>query len=1038
MNCRETCLSQRVSVLDYNEFELQLSKEGDNQYLASALKDGEVVASQTFELRTDELKLIEGLRRLEESAISPGSEETFHVEFGQELYNKVFSGELGEYFRERFEVARDEGAGLRISLRCHADAAKIAALPWEFLHDSEDFLVTKRDLLISRLPIEVRKRKLSPLETTLRMLVVVSSPNDPNIVPLNTELEQEVILEAVDRLQRENKMVVDFSEDATYDTIQGYLNDEDYHIVHFTGHGAYHDGKGYLVFEKEDGTAREVDNRVVADLLAGRGVRLVVLSACQSGKVSNKEAYADLASILAKEGIPAVVAMQYSIADLSATNFASAFYRPLTSGKSVDFALTEARTAMKNAENSNGVDFATPLLYLSDPDCLSVGEIKPESSEILTKPVMLGELQVMKKGFVGRRKELRILQKAFQSDVKRAAIIYGFGGIGKTVLATRLALRMNRHFEGVFGTKCKKTTIPEDILDELNGFLLMDDVGKLNRVIHEQVPLKVKTQILVSILNQRRYLIIFDNFEDCLDDSWKRIKDPALGKFVQQLLNGTHSNTKIIFTTRRNFDPLEGRLTESVEHLSLPELPFPQTVWLMNNHRELADLDTKKKLEIYQAIGGHPWTIGQFAMHAAAESVDSLLLDLEDLQQELVEFTLLDKSYSKLDNDAKRLLLCASVYEEAVPAEALSWIVGTKSQPSPTIGDELKKLLDWGLLAKQDEFSQELYTIHTLVKDFAREEAEKEGLDRKELLIRAAEHYDNLVETTGNLWDLLKARSYYYQAEDWETAADIVEDAYDYLVRWGHIELAMNLLDQSAKTTSSTTKAVALGNLATVYHGLGDWKTALKLHTEVKEIFEQEGQRGNVAVALHQLGIVHQDQGNYKEAVELYQQSLNINEELGDKKGIATTLHQLGNVHYLQGNYKETVELYQQSLNINEELGDKKGIATTLHQLGMVHQDQGNYKEAVELYQQSLNIKEELGDKKGIAETLGQLGRVHEEKDEDYTSALEKYLLALSIFKELNDPRRDLAESLISRLREKMGEEAFEKVLEDVRRKHDA
>ena len=106
---------------------------------------------------------------------------------------------------------------------------------------------------------------------------------------------------------------------------------KDYHIVHFTGHGIFDQdkGKGYLVLETGDGKARMVDNSAIADLLEGRGVRLVVLSACQSGKTSNKEAYADLASILAKNKIPAVAAMQYSILDLSATKFASIFYQAI-------------------------------------------------------------------------------------------------------------------------------------------------------------------------------------------------------------------------------------------------------------------------------------------------------------------------------------------------------------------------------------------------------------------------------------------------------------------------------------------------------------------------------------------------------------------------------------------------------------------------------------------------------------------------------------------------------------------------------------
>ena len=63
------------------------------------------------------------------------------------------------------------------------------------------------------------------------MLVVISAPDDPRITPLNTEKEQEIILEALDKLQRDQKIKVDFTEDATFENVQGYLNEQNYHIV---------------------------------------------------------------------------------------------------------------------------------------------------------------------------------------------------------------------------------------------------------------------------------------------------------------------------------------------------------------------------------------------------------------------------------------------------------------------------------------------------------------------------------------------------------------------------------------------------------------------------------------------------------------------------------------------------------------------------------------------------------------------------------------------------------------------------------------
>ena len=109
-------------MLDYNDFELKLSKEDDNLFKASAIDNGSVAAEHTFELRTNELKVVENLRRLEESSTNHTGKETFHEEFGRDLYNKVFSGELKGYFNKCLEDEEKNGNGLRICLRFHENA----------------------------------------------------------------------------------------------------------------------------------------------------------------------------------------------------------------------------------------------------------------------------------------------------------------------------------------------------------------------------------------------------------------------------------------------------------------------------------------------------------------------------------------------------------------------------------------------------------------------------------------------------------------------------------------------------------------------------------------------------------------------------------------------------------------------------------------------------------------------------------------------------------------------------------------------------
>ena len=1037
----------------YEDIVIRFSSQKEHHFLATALKDGMAAASNSFELKLDELKIIERLRELEKAAVKPESKVTFHKDFGWDLYRKVVAGNLESFLEKELQESKD---GIRLSLQFAEGAQDLSDLPCEFLHDGEDFLVARPKILLSRLPSGSDLIQSAPLETILRMLVVISAPSGPDCAPLDTEKERDRIMQAVDRLYAQRKLEVDFTDDATFETIQSYLNEKDYHIVHFTGHGIEKDGRGFLALENDDLSLSLADNQAVADLFADRGVRLVVLSACQSD---------DLARRLAARGVPAALAMQYSILDSSATRFAFSFYQALAAGRAVDRSLTEARLAMRNAEGGNNVDFATPVLYLLDPDCLRIDRIKPAPAEMFDKPFMLGELQVMKEGFVGRQRELRLLSKALLSGSKRAAIIHGWGGIGKTVLASRLAIRLDRHFEGVYGQKCHEKTRVEDILNGLNAFLIMAGISAFNQVLYSPAPLAVKTSVLTSILNQKRFLIILDNFESCLDQSHQQIADQELRQMIEALLNATASNTKFIITSRYDFDPLQGRLMNAIERLSVPEMPLYQAVWLMNNFTNLAALSYEKKKEIHKAIGGHPWTIGMFAHHATTATVDGLLLDLGPLEQELRDFTLFDKSYSELDSQARDLLFRASVLEEAVSVEALRWMMGDDEEPSPSVDSPLGMLLRSGLAARQEERDGTVYSFHTKVRDFAGREAKA---DRKRLQVRAAQFYERRVKEDGSIWDLLRARDYYYRAEELKKAANIVEAAWGHLSRWGYIELSMRLLKESADTTSGATRAAATGNLATLYKNVGDWRTALRLYSEVREIFEELGDRNNAATALHQLGIIHQDQGNYSEAINLYEQSREIREEQDDRSGIAFSLHQIGIVHFLRGDYTEAVNLYEQSLKIRKELGDRSGIASSLHQIGMIHEVQGNYPEAVNLYLQSLEIKWELGDRSTIANTLHQLGNVHynqgeyteaaklylqsleirmelkdksgmalslgqmgriKEESRDFDGSLRDYITALSIFEELGSPYRDTAKKDIARLRETMGEEAFQEAL---------
>ena len=67
-----------------------------------------------------------------------------------------------------------------------------------------------------------------------------------------------------------------------------------------------------------------------------------------------------------QQGIPAVIAMQFEIADDVASRFAHEFYGALADGYPIDASLTEARKSIFAARHE--VEWGTPVLYLRAPD----------------------------------------------------------------------------------------------------------------------------------------------------------------------------------------------------------------------------------------------------------------------------------------------------------------------------------------------------------------------------------------------------------------------------------------------------------------------------------------------------------------------------------------------------------------------------------------------------------------------------------------------------------------------------------------------
>lgn len=285
-------------------------------------------------------------------------------EFGGQLFQAVFNKDVYTTYVTSLNLALQDRKRLRIRLRM-SEVPELARLPWEFLYDPgrDEFLalsvhtpiVRYIDLMHQVLPLAV--------EPPLRVLVVISSPD--GWPALDVESEWLALLDSVDFLGKEQRMVFDRLQRPTLLDLQRKLRQGEYHAFHFIGHGQFDEQAqdGVLIFEDEQGRPRPVTGQHLGRLLNDHfPMRLAVFNACKGARGGALNPYAGVAQSVVRRGLPAVVAMQFEITDTAAITFASEFYSAIADRYPVDAAMAEVRKAMLAAEE--GVEWGTPVLFM--------------------------------------------------------------------------------------------------------------------------------------------------------------------------------------------------------------------------------------------------------------------------------------------------------------------------------------------------------------------------------------------------------------------------------------------------------------------------------------------------------------------------------------------------------------------------------------------------------------------------------------------------------------------------------------------------
>ncbi len=363
-------------------------------------------------------------------------------DFGRRLYKTVFADGVGTLLERSLDEAERQQKGLRFRFRL-GDAEQLASVPWEYLYSDRlnRFLAVSIDTPVVRyldLPRPIYPLLVAP---PLRVLVVMSNPR--GTAELNVEGEWARVKAAMSDLEKSGQVSLNRLGRATLDELRNALRENEYHVLHFIGHGGFDERahQGLLYFETEDGSDDEVTTEILGTIIHDhRSIRLAVLNSCEGGRRTSIDPFSGMASGLVTQGLAAVVAMQFEITDRSATRFACQFYEAMADGYPVDAAVSEARKSLFT--DRSGVEWGTPVLYLrspdgrvfdkfaSDLDRSIVGDPDGEAqSDVVRQPTTEGEEKVadQQPRNSDRREGTTISRRALIAAGSAAAVL-GLGG----------------------------------------------------------------------------------------------------------------------------------------------------------------------------------------------------------------------------------------------------------------------------------------------------------------------------------------------------------------------------------------------------------------------------------------------------------------------------------------------------------------------------------------------------------------------------------------------------------------------------------
>ncbi|AFY34916.1 tetratricopeptide repeat protein [Calothrix sp. PCC 7507] len=882
-------------------------------------------------------------------------------------------------------IANCRGEGLVIAIDTDK---KLAHLPWEVLHDGEDFLVKRVNPVV--LPLRWIEKETEPFSVEARQLRVLFMATDPEDVQPKLEFEQEearILADtrdfAVDLRVEESGCVSELGK-----VWSRYFNDFD--VFHLTGHASIKDEAPYtpyFITETEVGERHETTAAELAEVFRFRFPKLVFLSGCRTGQAADKGAVPSMAEALIAQGARAVLSWGRPVEDRTATAAAAHLYGKLAGGYQLAEALA---STYQQLFKQNVRDWHLLRLYVQGecPGALVevLGDVPPSAPEPAYQQFLDPDTQQVRVAkpseFVGRRRTLQRCLKAIRTSL--GVLIHGLGGVGKSTVTARLLERMVGYHRLVIFRQLDEDKLLKTLAEQCTS-------ERGHEILNGKLPLMQRlTKFFTEGLNtkEQRFAFVLDDFEANLElRNGVYVLQPQVVDVLLALLKAMQNSQlphKVIITCRYNFT-----LSELNHRLYREPLGALGGADLIKKYNRLDSFNGSWQFQpelpelAKKAADGNPRLLEWLdkilqnspKSPSAERGVEMILQKMADKEKEFREDILAEELLKQQTPALRKMLGKLLVYELPVPLAAISPICeDISSWESHIQRAEILGLLEVTLTNNTERLYRVPRILSPLLEFPENPKSEELYKQAAQILYRLwLEEAEGATEAQE-----LEIHRLALLGKDEKIAANIASSLAE---NWKNKSRFREAIHLYKSTLEITTNYIVLNQIAYCEHQMGEVDRALNYYQQALNLCPAEDVAELASIYYH-FGILKATKGEVDEAIALFNQSLSINERIGNVEGKAATLHQLARIYANKGEVDEAIALFNQSLSINEHIGNVLGKSATLHQLARIYADKGEEEQAIALFNQVLEIDERIGNFQGKAENLHQLGNIYVNKGE--------------------------------------------------------